>query len=350
MDNKEDKNPTPLVSIIIPVYNVEKYLKECLDSVLNQSYANLEIICVDDGSTDSSPQILDEYAGKDERIQVISKENGGLSSARNTGLSATKGEYIYYLDSDDLITKNAIEVCVEVSEREQLDLLLFDGTAFYENEELEKIKSSYKNYYIRKNKYEGVLSGSELFSYMFKRDDYKTSACIQFSKKTFLINNDIKFIEGIVFEDNVYTLRLMLLSERAMHMAEQLFSRRVREDSIMMSGINAKEVYSLYFVLKHLILDFPKYNLKPEISSIVREYIIGRQSFSVRKIGSATEEQRQNAKKMMNEEDNLLFNLLVESLMTERIEKEKTIDELSRIKNSRSYKMTATALKPFRKT
>ena len=91
----------PEISIIVPVYNVEKYLKRCIDSILNQSFTDFELILVDDGSTDNSGEIIDEYAIKDERIKVIHKENGGLSSARNVGIEYSKGNYIAFVDSDD---------------------------------------------------------------------------------------------------------------------------------------------------------------------------------------------------------------------------------------------------------
>lgn len=97
-----------LVSVIIPIYNVERYLRQCIDSVLAQTYTNLEIILVDDGSPDGCPQICDEYAAKDKRIIVIHKENGGLSDARNAGLDICKGDYIYFLDSDDYIGNDTI--------------------------------------------------------------------------------------------------------------------------------------------------------------------------------------------------------------------------------------------------
>ncbi len=92
-----------MISVIVPVYNVEKYLSKCLDSIINQTYQNLEIICVDDGSTDSSPMILEEYAKKDSRIKIITRQNGGLSAARNTGVKNATGEFVSFVDSDDWI-------------------------------------------------------------------------------------------------------------------------------------------------------------------------------------------------------------------------------------------------------
>ena len=102
-----------LVSIIVPVYKVEKYLNRCIDSILNQTYINLEIILVDDGSPDNCGKICEEYAQKDNRVIVIHKENGGLSDARNKGLNIARGEFVSFIDSDDFIDKSMIEVLVK---------------------------------------------------------------------------------------------------------------------------------------------------------------------------------------------------------------------------------------------
>ena len=102
-----------LISVIIPIFNVEKFLTACIDSVLNQTYENIEIILIDDGSTDTCPQICDKYEKKDSRVTVIHKENGGISSARNAGLDASHGEYIYFLDGDDYIDKYSFEILMK---------------------------------------------------------------------------------------------------------------------------------------------------------------------------------------------------------------------------------------------
>lgn len=107
----------PLISIIVPIYKVEPYLRQCINSIVNQTYTNMEIILVDDGSPDDCPQICDEYAAKDKRIVVIHKKNGGLSDARNAGLDICKGEYIYFLDSDDYIGNNTISVLYQQLEK-----------------------------------------------------------------------------------------------------------------------------------------------------------------------------------------------------------------------------------------
>ena len=114
------------ISIIIPVYNTEKYLKRCLESVINQTYSDLQIICIDDGSTDGSIDILEEYSQKDKRIQVVRKENSGISETRNAGHSYVSGEYIMYLDSDDWLDENACESAINSAEKEKADVIFWN--------------------------------------------------------------------------------------------------------------------------------------------------------------------------------------------------------------------------------
>jgi glycosyltransferase involved in cell wall biosynthesis len=123
-----------LISVIIPVYNVERYLRECLDSVINQTYKNLEIILVDDGSTDNCPQICDEYAGRDDRVKVIHKQNDGAGFARNAGLDAMTGEYIAFVDSDDHISADMYEVLLGNLKAAGADVSVCRISAFYKDQ------------------------------------------------------------------------------------------------------------------------------------------------------------------------------------------------------------------------
>ena len=113
-----------LVSVIVPIYNVEKYLRKCVDSILNQTYKNLEIILVDDGSPDNCGNICDEYALSDSRIRIIHKKNGGLSDARNAGLDIARGNYILFVDSDDYIDETMVEKLYEALEKEKAEMSL----------------------------------------------------------------------------------------------------------------------------------------------------------------------------------------------------------------------------------
>ena len=121
----------PAISIIIPIYNVEKYLRRCLDSVLNQTFSNWEAICVNDGSPDESYKILDEYAARDSRFKIMNKENGGLSDARNAGMAVATGDYILYLDSDDFIHPQTMEIAYFLAKRDNSDIVSFTYDRIY---------------------------------------------------------------------------------------------------------------------------------------------------------------------------------------------------------------------------
>lgn len=236
------------VSVIIPVYNVETYLEECVDSVTNNSLKDIEIICVDDGSTDGSLQILKKLAEKDNRIKIISKENGGLSSARNAGLKAAAGEYVLFLDSDDYIEPRALEYLYSEAKAADLDQLFFSARPFYENADSVDIYVDYT----RKAKYNGVMTGREMFVIMSENADFKPSACLQMNKRAFLAENGITFIEGIIHEDNPFTVLCLFFSERVRYDDIDLYNRRLRENSIMTGSAGIKSSYNYYLVIKNI--------------------------------------------------------------------------------------------------
>ena len=184
-------------SIIIPVYNVEIYLRECLDSVLNQSFEDWEAICVNDGSTDHSVNILDEYASNDHRFKFINQPNGGLSAARNTGMKAAKGEYILFLDSDDWLELDTLEVISEALADE--DMVCFSGRRFFESEGqyhdvdqlLERTYTSGMDYYNE--------------NALLRRDFAFVCVVLRAYRKDYLLAHELWFKEGIFHEDNLFT-------------------------------------------------------------------------------------------------------------------------------------------------
>ena len=233
MRDESSKANAPSVTVITPVYNVAPYLRECLDGILGQTQTDLEVVCIDDGSTDDSPAILRGYANRDNRIFVITQDNRGPSAARNAGLSRARGRYVYFLDADDSIEKSALRVLLDEAETNRLDVLYFDGTAQYDTVDLEASHPQYENYYHRKTCYEGVRSGVELFVEMQRNDDYKPSPCLQFIRKGFLDEVGLRFQEGVVHEDCLFSFLCILQARRAGHVSRAFFSRRIRLDSIM---------------------------------------------------------------------------------------------------------------------
>ncbi|MBO7472459.1 MAG: glycosyltransferase family 2 protein [Ruminococcus sp.] len=222
-----------MVSVIIPVYNAEKYLRECVDSVINQTYRNLEIILVDDGSPDNCGAICEEYVEKDSRVIFISKENSGPSDTRNVGFAASSGEYIYFLDSDDSIRPNTIELLVERIERENADLVCFDAETVFEDFEY----PDYFEKYIRSGHYKSG-KGSKMLVSQLRHKEYYSCVVLLFLKREFIERARLSFCKGIVHEDELYTLTVFLKAAKIAHLKKALYVRRLRAGSIM-SGKNS---------------------------------------------------------------------------------------------------------------
>ena len=222
----------PLISILIPVYNVEEYLRECVDSVINQTYENLEIILVDDGSTDSSGKICDEYAEKDSRVIVVHKTNSGPSKTRNEGLKVAKGDYIYFLDSDDYIDNNTIEILVLTAQNHDADLVFFSAECFcddgFEVKQGYTIKNTYKS-----------CNGYEMLTQLHKNKDYHCSVVLLLIKHSILTENNISFLEtAYCSEDMLFTYKIFCSAKNAVHCPQSLYFRRCRPNSIVTSNKN----------------------------------------------------------------------------------------------------------------
>ncbi len=223
------------VSIIIPVYNVEKYLEECLDSIWNQydmQDISTEIIAVNDGSTDNSLAILQNAKRKHSCLQIISQKNCGLGAARNLGIQRAQGKYIYFLDADDCLTDDAINKCYKISEKNNLDVLLFDAYVFGERKEELGIKN---DIYMRKDvigNYSNIMCGID-FLKKYYPTAYNPSACMVFIKRDFLSKNEIIFPEGIYHEDIAFHNKLLLYADRVQYVSDCLYKRRYRVDSIV---------------------------------------------------------------------------------------------------------------------
>ena len=210
------------VSVIVPVYNVEKYLAACLDSALMQTLSPLEIVCVDDGSTDASPAILAEYARRDARIVALRQPNGGLSAARNAGMAAARGEYLLFLDSDDTLAAP-----------DALDMLFYEARVTYESEELCKTASEPPDFYVRRGEYPAAADGQSLYALMDARGEYRPSACMYLLRREFIRATGLTFPLGICHEDEFFTLAALSLAKRTGCAHICAYDRLWREGSIM---------------------------------------------------------------------------------------------------------------------
>ena len=190
------------VSVIIPIYNVENYLEECLDSIVNQTLKDIEIICVNDGSTDNSLDIINKYAAKDDRITVIVHENGGHAVATNRGMDFAKGKYLYLMDSDDFVKTDALEKSYKQAEEKQVDFVLFqainyddDNDAYYKTEQysMERVANKVQDKIFNHKDLDADLSF-----------DITVTPWTKLYNREFVEKCGARFPDGLIFEDNVF--------------------------------------------------------------------------------------------------------------------------------------------------
>ena len=233
-----------LVSIIVPVYKVEQYLKRCMDSVLNQTYKNIEIILVDDGSPDNCPALCDEYAKIDSRVRVIHKENGGLSSARNVALDSVKGDYIFFVDSDDWLALDTLEVLNEYLEK-NYDMISFQRIYLTEEKVVEKGE---------KNPKDMDVSQYIDASFLGRYDFFVTTKIF----KTEVFNN-VRFLEGRNYEDLEIMHRLFLNMKKVVGLDYFLYYYWKGNEGAITNTITMKNIQDHYLSANEIYHASKKY-------------------------------------------------------------------------------------------
>lgn len=245
----------PVLTIIVPMYNVEKYIEACLKSLIHQRDIAAEIICINDGSTDSTYSIVNKFKKQNPTITLISIQNSGLSIARNTGLEYAKGKYICFVDADDMLKPNSLSTLMEYALARDLEAVYFNSQTIYESDDLKTIRKDIKEAGERENTYVGVMTGSELGLKFFENQEYTPSACMAIYKKAFLDHFKIQFIPGIIHEDNFFTYEVLLNSTRSSHFPEDIYIRLIRLGSIMTS-LNLARSFIGYAITQYEILKY----------------------------------------------------------------------------------------------
>ena len=229
----------PQISVIVAVYNAEEYLGQCLNSLINQTYQDIEIICVNDGSTDNSLNILNEYQAKDKRIRIINKQNGGPSSARNEGLKFVKSKYVTFVDADDYLDCNTYETVLKFMEK--ADIVCF-GTKIFGNTLLSKRKSDEKYFKI---KYKGLVNLTDQI-----KQEINVSSCNKIFKMKIISDNQISYPDGMYYEDNNFYWKYILFCKKAFILDKSFYNYRRCNESVMASTFNgtSKAIDHLYIV------------------------------------------------------------------------------------------------------
>lgn len=220
----------PKVTIIVPVYNTEKYLKKCIDSLINQTLKDIEIICINDGSPDNSLKILDEYKKLDDRIVIINKYNEGISVARNIGIKISKGEYIGFCDSDDYVDFDYFENLYNSAKENNCDIAV-GGIKRVKDGKIKDFYTCYQSKFGKIFKDKLILTNTPDYNYVWNK----------IYKKEYLLNNNLEFEPNILFEDMRFTPQAIYFANKLITVPNTYYYYVMRKNSIVHTKKNIKE-------------------------------------------------------------------------------------------------------------
>ena len=258
------------ISIIIPTYNVGNYVEECLQSVLEQKMDGIEIVCVDDFSSDDTLEILKRYEREYKEIKVIrNKKNEGLSYSRNRGIDIAKGKYLCFLDSDDMLVKDALKELYNVAECKDIDVIFFNckmliepGCSISEDEKK----------YCTNGCYHGIMSGKDFLEQMFLNGEMRVPVWLQFWKRKCIGDYKLRFLDGIYHEDIPFTYVGLMKAENVYFVNKAYYIYRRRKNSITINGITDRHIISLIEIYA-TIMNFWKENMDAKSSDLTRQYL-----------------------------------------------------------------------------
>lgn len=291
------------VSIIVPVYNIESYIELCIKSIIKQTYKNLEIIIIDDGSEDRSGIICDEFAKFDSRIKIKHTQNKGLSAARNEGIRISSGEYIMFIDGDDFIELNAIKDIVDIiKDKENVDIIAGKKIKYYND--YKKVSDDFTFDYRQIDGKNGI----EVLTYFFEEiPSSMWAAWISIYRREFLINNNLYFTEGITSEDLDLIPRVYICSNNiAAYDTPFYYYRQLRPNSII-NTVNSKRFYDIIYIVEKYKLLLKENEYEYEVKKSFLKQLANIYSSYVVILGYLPKEERDEVTNRMKEMKNILI-------------------------------------------
>lgn len=270
----------PKVSIIVPVYNSEKYLEECLDSLINQTLKDIEIICVDDGSTDSSPEILKLYSKVDERIKIITQENKDVGAARGAGLKIAKGEYIAFCDNDDWLVMDALEKVYGTAKSNDSDISIFKVVFYYQDTDSYYYPPSYdlKTYFD-----EGIDFNNFTFKAIDIKDQVLNNAFapwFKIYKSEFLNSYDFYFKENITYPDVPFHVQVLLRAKNISYCDEYLYYyRRDHPESTLLISSKNDRIFDIFQIIDEVDNFLLENNLKEDYKKEFSIFVLNQMNY-----------------------------------------------------------------------
>lgn len=278
----------PDVTVVIPVYNSEAWLDDCISSVLAQTGVSLEVICINDGSTDDSRAVLQRFADQDARVSIIDQPNQGQSVGRNAGLDAAAGRYLIYLDSDDFWPDDTLAGLVRRADEQNLDVLMFDCYAFLDGTVAAATWKRYSTYYQRSHAYSEVRPGPQMIADMRRNRDYRPHVGMYIARTAFVRESASRFIPGIIHQDNPYTFALLLNAERVAHTDADIYARRIRPGSTITTLHDARSVVGYFLSYVAMVREIQDREFTPEVTDMIAEVVYGVFDGASKKVASLT--------------------------------------------------------------
>ncbi len=238
------------VSIIVPMYNVQEYVGECLQSLRTQTFRDFEVLCIDDCATDHSVSVAKEAVQGDSRFRFLRMpKNSGLSAVRNRGIDEACGDYLMFVDSDDMLRGDAVATAWKKAAADDLDDLFFTASSLYESDEVIGI---HQEDMMHRASCDEVMTGPELFVWFMTHNEFWPSAPLHMVRREFLIAHGLRFYEGILHEDELYSVQTLAHAARAAYLNEPLYRRRLRAESIMTSKKSMRNIDGVFRVTQEM--------------------------------------------------------------------------------------------------
>lgn len=299
------------ISVIMPLYNTETYLRTAIDSILTNSQTKIEIILINDGSTDSSEEICLSYVSKFDNVRYFKQENAGQGAARNLGLNIAKGKYIYFMDSDDYLEVDALDKLYSLANDGDFEGVFFDAEVFFDSEMNlnDKFPIGNEKNYQRPFSLGTFQSGQDLLETFTREYSFTVSPCLYFVRRDVIEEAQLRFPEGIIHEDQYFAIMMLLNLGKCKHINNRYFKRRIRKSSTMTSQNYGKNLkgYATNIILLDNIVDktiFSNYsNEEAYLKQLYNLYIAFIKYFK-----KSSVEEKDNHKEIINKTFQLVKN------------------------------------------
>lgn len=279
------------VSFILPVYKVEKYLRQCVESLTCQTYRDIEIILVDDGSPDGCPALCDQLATEDDRIRVLHKENGGLSDARNAGLGISTGDYVIFVDSDDFwVSEDSLQKLVDIVEKHpECDFIGYNCSYFYENTD------HYRKWVAYPETLSSVISGDQAIQMLVATGSFPMSACLKLMKRNLLVEDGIAFKKGQIAEDIPWFINLLEHTRTCIFVNEYIYAYRQNVAGSITASAGERSYNNLLDIVKTELEKIEGRGFSDEAKDALRSFLAYETSILMAGVHRALPKEKQPA-------------------------------------------------------